>query len=75
LLQSFFPFGVELWGRVGHTYTNNRKGLQMKEATCSKCNEIYNPEEFGDLHFVDNCNGTPKNEIEFQISQPTKETI
>lgn len=35
-----------------------------KEATCSKCEEIYNPEEFGDLHFNDDCNGSPINEIE-----------
>ena len=26
----------------------------MKEATCSKCGEIYNPEEFGDLQVTVN---------------------
>ena len=45
----------------------------MKQATCSKCDEIYNPEEFGELHFAADCNGTPKNEITFQVSQLTKE--
>ena len=35
-----------------------------KEATCAKCEEIYNPEEFGDLHFDNDCNGSPINEIE-----------
>ena len=35
-----------------------------KEATCSKCAEIYNPEQFGDLHYSNDCNGSPINEIE-----------
>jgi hypothetical protein len=38
----------------------------MKEATCSKCGDIYNPEKFGDLHFTDNCNGSPINEIQYK---------
>ena len=37
----------------------------MKEATCSKCKEIYNPDNFGDLHFTSGCNGSPINEIEY----------
>ena len=37
----------------------------MKEATCSKCGDVYNPEEFGELHYADNCNGTPINEIQY----------
>jgi hypothetical protein len=37
----------------------------MKEATCSKCGDIYNPEEFGELHYADNCNGEPINEIQY----------
>lgn len=35
-----------------------------KEAICSKCEEIYNPEKFGDLHFANDCNGAPINQIE-----------
>ena len=35
-----------------------------KEATCSKCEEIYNPENFGDLHYSNDCNGAPINQIE-----------
>jgi hypothetical protein len=38
----------------------------IKEAMCSKCGEIYNPETFGDVHFADDCNGNPINEIEYQ---------
>jgi hypothetical protein len=37
----------------------------MKEATCSKCGDIYNPEEFGELHFANDCNGTPTNESQY----------
>jgi len=37
----------------------------MKEATCSKCGDIYNPEEFGELHYADDCNGTPIDEIQY----------
>jgi hypothetical protein len=42
----------------------------MKEAICSKCGEIYNPEQFGELHFANDCNGLPINEIQYN---PTKE--
>jgi hypothetical protein len=38
----------------------------MKEATCLKCKEIYNPQEFGDLHFTDDCNGSPINKIQYK---------
>jgi hypothetical protein len=34
----------------------------LKESECSKCGEIYNPENFGDLHWSDDCNGAPINE-------------
>lgn len=37
----------------------------MKEATCSKCGDIYNPEEFGELHLAAGCNGEPINEGEY----------
>ncbi len=41
----------------------------MKEATCSKCGDIYNPEEFGDVHFSNNCNGEPVKEIQYEAEQ------
>ena len=34
----------------------------IKEAECSKCGEIYNPENFGEVHWADDCNGKPINE-------------
>lgn len=37
----------------------------MKEATCSKCEEIYNPDEFGELHLAAGCDGEPINECEY----------
>ena len=37
----------------------------MKESTCLKCGDIYNPEEFGELHYADDCNGSPINEGEY----------
>lgn len=41
----------------------------MLEATCSKCGEIYNPAELGELHFADDCNGLPTNEIEYNPTE------
>lgn len=46
----------------------------MKEATCSKCEDIYNPEEFGDLHFANDCNGEPIEEIQYQAETPFGES-
>jgi hypothetical protein len=37
----------------------------MKEATCLKCGDIYNPDEFGELHLVAGCNGEPTKEGEY----------
>jgi len=37
----------------------------MKEATCSKCGDIYSPEKFGELHLADGCNGSPIKEGEY----------
>jgi len=44
----------------------------MKEATCSKCGDIYNPEEFGDVHFANDCNGKPVKEIQYG-TEPVKD--
>ena len=41
----------------------------MKEATCSKCGDVYNPEEFGDVHFVNDCNGEPISEGEYNQAE------
>jgi hypothetical protein len=48
-----------------HQEEPQKGGEVMKEATCSKCGDIYNPEEFGELHFDNNCNGKPINEIQY----------
>jgi hypothetical protein len=42
----------------------DQKNMITKEATCEKCGEIYNPEQFGELHYANECNGSPTNEIE-----------
>jgi hypothetical protein len=41
----------------------------MKEATCAKCGDIYNPEEFGQSHWANDCNGQPINEIEYSTKE------
>jgi hypothetical protein len=48
---------------LGNTQREEAKMI-TKEAICSKCGETYNPEQFGDLHYSNDCNGSPINEIE-----------
>lgn len=41
----------------------------MKEAICSKCGDVYNPEEFGDVHFANDCNGEPISEGKYNQTE------
>jgi hypothetical protein len=47
----------------------------MKEATCLKCGDIYNPDEFGELHYGSGCRGEPTNECEYGEKVKTSLTL
>lgn len=37
----------------------------MLEATCSKCGDIYNPEQLEELHLANGCEGSPINQVQY----------